>query len=146
MAKNPKKYRYLEVGLAWDSWTLSQLTEDARLHQMEEQPAKLAALRLTEYYRLVSLGVIVPGVTALQPKPTEPEVRASSNGTQRPAAMRNGKSTSVEEQDQASRRSDAPEAVRENILLEESSDVGLNADAALSFFLDEEEGEEGNEA
>src|SRR5258708_9647827 len=65
MPKDTDKYRYLQVGLGWDSWVLAQLTRDAEMHQMGDQPAKLAAVRLTEYYRLVDLGIIVPGVTVL---------------------------------------------------------------------------------
>lgn len=64
MPKNRDKYRYFDVGLAWESWVLGQLEKDATLHQMEDQPAKLIALRLTEYYKLAEMGVFVPGVTA----------------------------------------------------------------------------------
>jgi hypothetical protein len=64
MPKNSDKYRYFQVGIGWESWTLKQLEGDATLHQMEDQPAKLIALRLTEYYKLAEMGVFVPGVTA----------------------------------------------------------------------------------
>jgi hypothetical protein len=68
MPKDAKKYRYFTVGLGWDSWILSKLQEDATLHQMDDQPAKLIALRLTEYYKLVESDAIIPGVTARMPQ------------------------------------------------------------------------------
>jgi hypothetical protein len=78
MPKNRDKYRYFDVGLAWESWTLGQLEKDATLHQMEDQPAKLMALRLTEYYKLAEMGVFVPGVTARM-KPEAPGLNGHHN-------------------------------------------------------------------
>src|SRR4051794_40871723 len=53
MPKDNKKYRYYNVALRLDSWTQTQLEQDAELHQMEDLPAKLIAIRLTDYYKLV---------------------------------------------------------------------------------------------
>jgi len=54
MAQNPEKYFYINrVGLVRGSWGHKKFEEDARLHHMEEQPGKLVALRLTEYYELI---------------------------------------------------------------------------------------------
>src|SRR5436190_16968378 len=110
MPKDTEKYRYLNVGLGWDSWVLSQLLQDAELHQMTDQPAKLAALRLTEYYRLVERGIIVPGMTVLV----------------------KGEDTRQAEKiapvlEEATRRNTAPPSP---IALEESASVGANANAA----------------
>src|SRR5690348_6596371 len=77
MPKDAKKYRYFTVGLGWESWILSKLQEDAALHQMDDQPAKLIALRLTEYYKLVEGGAIIPGVTARLPQQT-PSIPSTS--------------------------------------------------------------------
>ncbi len=64
MAKDPVKNRYYNVGIARGSYAERRLMEDAALHHMEDQPAKLIALRLTEYYQLVDRGIIVPGAAA----------------------------------------------------------------------------------
>ena len=54
MPQNPEKYFYVNrVGLVRGSWALKKFLEDAERHHMEDQPAKLAALRLTEYYELI---------------------------------------------------------------------------------------------
>jgi hypothetical protein len=52
MPKDREKYRYVDVGLERGSWTLMMFEEDARRHQMSDQPGKLITLRLTEYYEL----------------------------------------------------------------------------------------------
>lgn len=54
MAQNPEKYYYINrVGLVRDSWAHKMFEKDAATHHMEEQPGKLVALRLTEYYELI---------------------------------------------------------------------------------------------
>jgi len=60
MARNKERYRYFDVGLALASWTLTKLEADAELHQMDDMPAKLIALRLTEYYRLMEASPLIP--------------------------------------------------------------------------------------
>jgi hypothetical protein len=50
MPKDREKYRYIDVGLERGSWALAMFEEDARRHHMSDQPGKLMALRLTEYY------------------------------------------------------------------------------------------------
>jgi hypothetical protein len=52
MPKDREKYRYVDVGLERGSWTLAMFEEDARRHQMSDQPGKLMIVRLTEYYEL----------------------------------------------------------------------------------------------
>ena len=52
MPKDREKYRYIDVGLERGSWALVMFEEDARKHHMSDQPGKLLALRLTEYYEL----------------------------------------------------------------------------------------------
>jgi hypothetical protein len=52
MPKDREKYRYIDVGLERGSWALAMFEEDARHHHMSDQPGKLMALRLTEYYEL----------------------------------------------------------------------------------------------
>src|SRR6266536_1127203 len=132
MGKNPQKYKYLDIGLAWDSWTLAQLEADAKMHQMDDQPAKLAAVRLTEYYRLVSLGVIVPGVSALTPAgaaggppafaaPPSASASAAAKRQQTTAPHRRGSAPAIE----------PPTAASTGSTLEESDQAGENAAAAL---------------
>jgi hypothetical protein len=50
MPKDRERYRYIDVGLERGSWALVMFEEDARRHHMSDQPGKLIALRLTEYY------------------------------------------------------------------------------------------------
>jgi hypothetical protein len=121
MPKDTDKYRYLQVGLGWDSWVLAQLTRDAEMHQMADQPAKLAAVRLTEYYRLVDLGIIVPGVTVLAKREGSQEIEK----------------TAQEKLTLTKRRSNTPSS-SEATVLEESTSVGTNASAALSAFMEDD--------
>jgi hypothetical protein len=57
MPKDPEKYQYFTVGLLKESFALEALKADAVKHHMIDQPAKLIALRLTEYYDLLSRAV-----------------------------------------------------------------------------------------
>jgi hypothetical protein len=74
MPQNPEKYFYINrVGLARGSWALKKFEEDAERHHMSDQPAKLAALRLTEYYELIER-LYAGGI------PPAPGAAISSNG------------------------------------------------------------------
>ena len=54
MPKDTGKYQYFTVGLERDSWALERFKADAKKHHMSDQPGKLIALRLTEYYELIT--------------------------------------------------------------------------------------------
>jgi hypothetical protein len=144
MGKNPQKYKYLDIGLAWDSWTLAQLEADAKMHQMDDQPAKLAAVRLTEYYRLVSLGVIVPGVSALTPAGAvggPPALAAPPPASASDDAAKRQQMTAPHRRGSAPAMEPPTTAAGAGSTLEESDQAGENAAAALDYFLDEDEEE-----
>ena len=64
MPKDSDKYQYFTVGLLKSSFALEALRADAAKHHMVEQPARLIALRLTEYYDLLArVGPLMPSVT-----------------------------------------------------------------------------------
>ena len=64
MPKDSEKYQYFTVGLLKSSFALEALKADAAKHHMVEQPAKLIALRLTEYYDLLArVGPLMPSVS-----------------------------------------------------------------------------------
>ena len=72
MAKNSEKYQVIctRVGLLRDSWALDRFIKDAVDHHMDDQPGKLVALRLTEYYELLErLNVFPGGLAVLSPFP-----------------------------------------------------------------------------
>ena len=64
MPKDTDKYQYFTVGLLKSSFALEALNADAAKHHMVGQPAKLIALRLTEYYDLLArVGPLMPSVS-----------------------------------------------------------------------------------
>jgi len=64
MPKDSEKYQYFTVGLLKSSFALEALKADAAKHHMVEQPARLIALRLTEYYDLLArVGPLMPSVS-----------------------------------------------------------------------------------
>ena len=83
MAQNPEKYFYINrVGLVHGSWGHKKFEEDARLHHMEEQPGKLVALRLTEYYELIERLEKLGGAWTIPGAPPEANGAArAANGT-----------------------------------------------------------------
>jgi hypothetical protein len=62
-----EKYLYFKVGLLKDSFALEALWQDALRYHMIDQPAKLIAMRLTEYYELTNKGPMQPRATAPMP-------------------------------------------------------------------------------
>ncbi len=58
----PEKFLYFTVGLLKDSFALDALRQDALKHHMIDQPGQLIALRLTEYYEMMTQGVVQPVV------------------------------------------------------------------------------------
>jgi hypothetical protein len=138
MPKDNKKYRYFQIGIGWESWTLDQLEQDAILHQMEDQPAKLIVLRLTEYYKLVERGVIVPGVTAMMqtapaPAPAPMNGHSSPNGAASSTRKGSGRAAAPAEPKEE-------EPAQNTGTVAESDAAEENADAALDFFtMDDDE-------
>ena len=57
-----EKYVYFTVGVLKDSLALEALKQDALKHHMIDQPGQLIALRITEYYEMMTKGVIQPVV------------------------------------------------------------------------------------
>jgi hypothetical protein len=87
MPRNNTKYKYYTVTLRLDSWTLAQLEQDADVHQMEDIPARLITVRLTDYYKLVASIAPVSGLTpSMAETPTvSSEQRARANTAPSPA-------------------------------------------------------------
>ena len=56
-----EKYVYFNVGLLKNSFGLDALWQDALKYHMIDQPGKLIALRLTEYYEMKARGILHPG-------------------------------------------------------------------------------------
>jgi hypothetical protein len=56
-----EKYVYFNVGLLKNSFGLDALWQDALKYHMIDQPDKLIALRLTEYYEMMARGILHPG-------------------------------------------------------------------------------------
>ena len=85
MPKDTEKYQYFTVGLLKSSFALEALNADAAKHHMVEQPAKLIALRLTEYYDLLArVGPLMPSVSHFTTRNMEngsrPEFDIESDG------------------------------------------------------------------
>jgi len=80
MSQDTEKYLYFKVGLLKDSFALEALWQDALKYHMIDQPAKLIAMRLTEYYELTNKGSVqqsratTPAPTASTPTPPTPRV------------------------------------------------------------------------
>ena len=54
MSQKSERYMYFTVGLLKDSFALEELWKDAVKYHMVDQPGKLVAMRLTEYYEMKS--------------------------------------------------------------------------------------------
>jgi hypothetical protein len=125
MPKDPEKYQYFTVGLLKESFALEALKADAVKHHMIDQPAKLIALRLTEYYDLLARAVpTFPG------GPSSPFKNSAqwTNSKTRPSAGRDGQATDPPEDDLV--LFDVPE----NDIVSASADAQQNADEAADYW------------
>jgi hypothetical protein len=64
MSQDLEKYLNFNVGLLKNSFALDALWQDALKYHMIDQPGKLIALRLTEYYEMMARGILPPGASA----------------------------------------------------------------------------------
>ncbi|GHO83892.1 hypothetical protein [Dictyobacter formicarum] len=73
------KFLHFTVGLLKDSEALELLRQDAVKHHMIDNPGQLIALRLTEYYEMMSKGIVQPVVRVpAVVTPAGPEVKPQS--------------------------------------------------------------------
>ena|SRR2546421_457336 len=63
MSQDLKKYLYFNVGLLKNSFAMDALWQDALKYHMIDQPGKLIALRLTEYYEMMARDILHPGAS-----------------------------------------------------------------------------------
>src|SRR5436309_15580588 len=61
MSQDREKYLYFTVGLLKNSSAIDALWQDALKYHLIDQPGKLIALRLTEYYEMIARGNLPPG-------------------------------------------------------------------------------------
>jgi hypothetical protein len=64
MSQDLEKYLTFHVGLLKNSFALDALWQDALKYHMIDQPGKLIALRLTEYYEMMARGFLSPSASA----------------------------------------------------------------------------------
>lgn len=79
MAQDRDQYVHFTIKLLKNSFTLGALWQDALKYHMVDQPDKLIALRLTEYYELITKGVLRPG-PSVQGMPATPAPGTPATG------------------------------------------------------------------
>ncbi len=132
MAQDRDQYVQFTIKLLKGSFALNALWQDALNYHMIDQPEKLIALRLTEYYEMLARGAAraAPALPpALPPSPAPPSVPASANGHTPPPAV----SVSPDQQPTAAIRMprlQRPQAV-ESRPAEAVSDIVTSADAQV---------------
>ncbi len=119
MGKDADTYRYFHIGILWNSETLEDIKQDSIESHMQEQPNKMLAERIAEYYRLKRRGFIIPGVTAAAVSMMPTSTPTRSNG------YYPGGNGAHDSQD------DQPE---EQQLSSEDPDQGDNVDASADYW------------
>jgi hypothetical protein len=81
MAQDRDQYLQFTIKLLKGSFALSALWQDALNYHMIDQPEKLIAMRLTEYYELIARGTLRPGPSAPgAPNPPAPTTNITPAG------------------------------------------------------------------
>ncbi len=83
MSQDVERYLYFTVALLKDSFALDSLWQDALKYHMIDQPGKLIAIRLTEYYEIMASGVLPSAAGAS----IATNQQATSNGVSREEPM-----------------------------------------------------------
>jgi hypothetical protein len=123
MPRESEKYQFFTVGLLKSSFALEALKADAMKHHMVEQPAKLIALRLTEYYDLLArVGPPMPNVSLFTTN--RPEM---GNGSR--ANSVNGHDVHPDDE-----IATLPNDEREEVIVTISADAEQNADQAADYW------------
>ncbi|MBO0782264.1 MAG: hypothetical protein J2P37_25885 [Ktedonobacteraceae bacterium] len=125
MSQDTDKYLHFNVGLLKDSFALEALWQDAMKYHMIDQPGKLIALRLTEYYEMLSKGLIqTGGGSPLKTPPTPP-----------PTPITNGANGEAEMGQSFSEASQTGEHTSlDGNIVTASPDVDQNADEAAEYW------------
>ncbi|HVU66609.1 MAG TPA: hypothetical protein VHD63_05755 [Ktedonobacteraceae bacterium] len=88
MAQDRDQYLQFTIKLLKGSFALSALWQDALNYHMIDQPEKLIAMRLTEYYELIARGTLRPGPSAVgTPNPPAPPSIAPAGNTPAPPSL-----------------------------------------------------------
>lgn len=134
MAQDRDQYVQFTIKLLKGSFALNALWQDALNYHMIDQPEKLIALRLTEYYEMVARGASrpVPALPAIPPSPAPPPALPGANGHTPPPATPGG-SVSPDQQPTAALkmpRLQRPQAM-ESRPVEAVNDIVTSADAQV---------------
>ncbi len=128
MSQDVERYLYFTVALLKDSFALDALWQDALKYHMIDQPGKLIAIRLTEYYEIMSSGVLPPvagaSIMANQQQGNGHGANNREEALIQPPPNTNGATTSQAEDYYA----EAEKAVTT------SPDVARNAEAAADYW------------
>jgi hypothetical protein len=129
MSQDPEKYFYFNVGLLKNSFALDALRQDALKYHMIDQPDQLIALRLTEYYEMMTQGVSLPRSISV-PFAATPAANGKRDGRGKITATN---STASNDTNPMIDQLDAYHPVEENIVAT-SPDAEQNADEAADFW------------
>lgn len=135
MPQDVERYLYFTVALLKDSGALDALWQDALKYHMIDQPGKLIAMRLTEYYEIKANGIMPPTHNDL------PNSRSINNGiTREPTAIaRNSRMDNDDMLQDPFSDYDEDELLETRYIQNEvpvatSPDVAQNADAAADYW------------
>jgi hypothetical protein len=138
MTQDRDQYVHFTIKLLKGSFTLGALWQDALKYHMIDQPEKLIALRLTEYYELLTRGVLRPGPsiqgvsdTPAQSSPGNRPVPPNSPAPLSPADA-SGKAPLPERTDDHHNRIDAPSS--EPVVSASLSSAEENAEEAAHYW------------
>jgi hypothetical protein len=129
MSQDSEKYFYFNVGLLKNSFALDALRQDALKYHMIDQPDQLIALRLTEYYEMMTQGVSLPR-RIIVPLAATP---AASGKRDSRGKITVTNSTASNDTNPMVDQLDAYHPVEENIVAT-SPDAEQNADEAADFW------------
>ncbi|HLI88144.1 MAG TPA: hypothetical protein VKV37_05600 [Ktedonobacteraceae bacterium] len=90
MSQDTDKYLYFSVGLLKGSPALEALRQDALKYHMIDHPGQLIALRLTEYYEIMTRGLLPPVASVSIAAPAAGEDSSLRRGMVAPGASGTG--------------------------------------------------------
>ena len=136
MPQDVERYLYFTVALLKDSAALDALWQDALKYHMIDQPGKLIAMRLTEYYEIKANGIMPPTTDISSSRSINNSVTREST-----AIAHNSHFEDDDDADFDGPFDDYDEApvekqqyIENHIPVATSPDVAQNADAAAAYW------------
>ena len=135
MPQDVERYLYFTVALLKDSAALDALWQDALKYHMIDQPGKLIAMRLTQYYEIKANGIMPPTTDITSSRSLNNGITRESTAIARNSHFDDDNDEMLDEPfDDYDEEPVEKHYIESHVPVATSPDVAQNADAAADYW------------